>query len=57
MLIAFYGVYVLATGLPRLMKTPKTRSWLYIVVTAACAFGLVVGAVVVQRAIFPASGI
>jgi Yip1 domain len=57
LLTAFYAVYVLAAGLPRLMKTPKTQSWLYIIVTAACAFGFVVGAVVAQRAIFPASGI
>jgi len=56
-LTAFYGVYVLTAGLPRLMKTPKAQSPLYIFVTAACAFGLVVGAVVAQRTIFPASGI
>jgi hypothetical protein len=56
-LTAFYGVYVLAAGLPRLMKTPKAQSSLYIVIAAACAFGLTVGAVIAQRAIFPASGI
>jgi hypothetical protein len=57
MLTAFYAVYVLAAGLPRLMKAPKTQSALYIFVTAACALGLIVGGVVAQRAIFPASGI
>jgi hypothetical protein len=56
-LTAFYGAYVLATGLPRLMKAPKTQSALYVALATACAFGLVVGGVVAQRAIFPASGI
>ncbi len=57
MLTAFYGVYVLAAGLPRLMKTPKTQSPLYITLASACALGLIVGAIVAQRTIFPASGI
>jgi Yip1 domain len=56
-LTAFYGSYVLATGLPRLMKTPKAQSPLYITLATACAFGLIVGAVFAQRAIFPVSGI
>jgi hypothetical protein len=56
-LTAFYGVYVLAAGLPRLMKTPKAQSPLYITLAAACALGLIVGAVIAQRTIFPASGI
>ena len=57
MLTAFYSVYVLAVGLPRLMKTPKTQSPLYIALAAACALGMIVGAVVAQRTIFPTSGI
>jgi hypothetical protein len=56
-LTAFYGVYVLATGLPCLMKTPKAQSPLYVAVVAACAFGLIVGGMIAQRAIFPGSGI
>jgi hypothetical protein len=39
------------------MKTPKPQSPLYITLAAACAFGLIVGAVIAQRTIFPASGI
>jgi hypothetical protein len=56
-LTAFYGAYVLATGLPRLMKAPKAQSPFYIAFAIACAFGLVVGGVMAQRAIFPGSGI
>jgi hypothetical protein len=56
-LTAFYGVYVLATGLPQLMKTPKAQSPAYIALAAVCALALSVGAVLAQRAIFPASGI
>jgi hypothetical protein len=56
-LTAFYGAYVLATGLPRLMKAPKAQSPFYIAFAIACAFGLVVGSVMAQRAIFPGSGI
>jgi hypothetical protein len=56
-LTAFYGAYVLAAGLSRLMKTPKAQSPLYLTLATACALGLVVGAVGAQRAIFPASGI
>jgi hypothetical protein len=56
-LIAFYGAYVLSTGLPRLMKAPKAQSALYTAFATACAFGLIVGGVMAQRAIFPGSGI
>ena len=57
LLTGFYSVHVLATGLPRLMKARKAQSPLYITIATACAFGLVVGGVIAQRAIFPASGI
>jgi hypothetical protein len=56
-LTAFYGVYVLATGLPRMMKVPQAQSPLYVALATACALGLIIGSVIAQRAIFPGSGI
>jgi hypothetical protein len=44
-------------GIFLLMKAPKAQSTLYVALATACAFGLVVGGVVAQRAIFPGSGI
>jgi hypothetical protein len=55
-LTGFYGTYLLAMGLPRLMKTPAPRSQTYVVVIAAWAFVLTVGAIAAQRAIFGTRG-
>jgi hypothetical protein len=56
-LTGFYGAYVLATGLPRLMKIPSSRSLLFVLVIVVCAFVLVAIAIEVQRAIFGTRGI
>jgi hypothetical protein len=55
-LTGFYGAYVLATGLPRLMKTAAPRSSLYVLAVVVCAFALTVIAVAVQHAIFGTLG-
>jgi Yip1 domain len=56
-LLGFYGAYVLLLGLPRLMKSPAQRSYLYafIVVTCACALALIAAAA--QRAVFGTPGL
>jgi hypothetical protein len=51
-LLGFYGAYVLLLGLPRLMKVPEQRSYLYAFVTVVCAAALTLGAAVTQRAVF-----
>ena len=56
-LTGFYGAYVLATGLPRLMKTPSSRSPIYVLIITVCAFVLIAMAIAVQRAIFGTRGI
>ena len=54
-LTSFYGAYVLATGLPRLMKTRSSP--IYVLVIVVCAFVLVAVAIAVQRAVFGTKGI
>jgi hypothetical protein len=56
-LTGFYGTYLLAVGLPRLMKTPPPRSQTFALVIVVCAFVLTVGAFVAQRAVFGTRGI
>jgi hypothetical protein len=56
-LTGFYGTYLLAAGLPRLMKTPAPRSQTYALVIVACAFVLTVGAFAAQHAVFGTRGI
>ena len=56
-LTGFYGAYVLATGLPRLMKTLSSRSPIFVLVIVVCAFVLIAIAIAVQRAIFGTRGI
>jgi hypothetical protein len=55
-LIGFYGVYVLATGLPRLMKPPEEKAALYVVAIAVCGYALTFAGAVAQRAVFGAPG-
>jgi hypothetical protein len=56
-LTSFYGAYVLATGLPRLMKTRSSRSPIYVLVVVVCAFVLVAVAIAAQHAVFGTRGI
>ena len=35
--VAFFGIYLLWTGLPRLMKAPPDKAVAYVAVAAACA--------------------
>jgi hypothetical protein len=55
-LTGLYATYPLATGLPRLMKTPAP-SPTYVAVIVVCALLLTVGAITLQRAIFGTPGI
>jgi hypothetical protein len=56
-LTSFYGAYVLATGLPRLMKTRSSRSPIYVLVIVVCAFILVAVAIAAQHTVFGTRGI
>jgi hypothetical protein len=56
-LAGFYGAYVLAMGMPRLMKSPARGSALYVAVIAACAFALTLAAAAAQRAVFGTAGL
>ena len=56
-LTGVYGAYVLATGLPRLMKTPTQKSLTYTIVIVVCAAALTVTAVVLQRSVFGTAGL
>ena len=51
-LLGFYGAYVLLLGLPRLMKAPEQKSYLYALVIVVCAAALTLGAAATQRAVF-----
>ena len=51
-LLGFYGAYVLVLGLPRLMKAPEQKSYLYALVIVVCAVALTLGAAAAQRAVF-----
>ena len=56
-LTGFYGVYVLWTGLPRLMKTPPSRTRSYVLIVATCALALILAAILAQRVVFGTRGI
>jgi len=56
-LTGFYGLYVLWTGLPRLMKAPPSRARSYVLIVAACGFALILAAIVTQRVVFGTRGI
>jgi hypothetical protein len=51
-LLGFYGAYVLVLGLPRAMKAPQQKSYLYALVIVVCAAALTLGAAATQRAVF-----
>jgi Yip1 domain len=51
-LLGFYGVYILWTGLPRLMDTPTSRAPSYVSVVVACACALIGGIAVAQHLLF-----
>jgi hypothetical protein len=56
-LAGFYGAYVLALGLPRLMKSPAPKSYGYATVIVVCACLLVYFAAAAQRAVFGTAGL
>jgi Yip1 domain len=56
-LTGLYGAYVLALGLPRLMKSPAPKAYGYAVVIAVCAGALTLFAAAVQRAVFHTAGL
>jgi len=56
-LTGFYGAYVLATGLPRLMKSPVQKSYGYAAVIVVCACGLTLIAAAIQRTVFHTAGL
>ena len=56
-LTGFYGAYVLAMGLPRLMKGPVQKSYGYAVVIVGCAGALTLIAAAMQRMVFHTAGL
>ena len=56
-LTGFYGTYVLAMGLPRLIKSPGSKSPAYALTIAVCAFALAIAASAAQRALFGTPGL
>jgi hypothetical protein len=56
-LTGFYGAYVLAMGLPRLMKSPAQKSQGYVIAVVVCAFALTLAAAAAQRAVFSTAGL
>ena len=56
-LSGFYGAYVLALGLPRLMKSPVQKSYGYAFVIVVCAGALTLIAAAMQRAVFHTAGL
>jgi len=56
-LTGLYGAYVLATGLPQLMKAPAPKSLTYTIVVVVCAAALTVLAAVLQRSVFGTAGL
>lgn len=56
-LLGCYGAYVLLLGLPRLMKAPAQRSYLYAFIVVVCACALTLIAAAAQRAVFGTPGL
>jgi hypothetical protein len=56
-LLSFYGAYVLALGLPRLMKSPAQKSYGYAVIVVVCAGALTLIAAAIQRTVFHTAGV
>ena len=56
-LTGLYGAYLLAVGLPRLMKSPPHRTPLYAFTVVVCASALLYAAAAVQRAVFGIAGL
>jgi hypothetical protein len=56
-LLSIYGAYVLAMGLPRLMKSPMQTSYGYAAAIAVCAGALTLMAAAVQRMVFHTAGV
>jgi hypothetical protein len=56
-LLSLYGAYVVALGLPRLMKSPAQKSYGYAVVVVVCACALTLIAAAMQRAVFHTAGL
>lgn len=56
-LTGLYGAYVLALGLPRLMKSPAPKAYGYAVVIVVCACALTLFAAAMQRAVFHTAGL
>jgi hypothetical protein len=56
-LLSLYGAYVLALGLPRLMKSPAHKSYGYTLVVVVCACALTLIAAAMQRAVFHTAGL
>jgi Yip1 domain len=56
-LTGFYGAYVVALGLPRMMKSPERQSRAFVVLVVACAFVLTYAAAATQRAMFGTPGL
>jgi hypothetical protein len=56
-LLSLYGAYVLALGLPPLMKSPAQKSYGYAVVVVVCACALTLIAAAMQRAVFHTAGL
>jgi hypothetical protein len=52
-----YGVYLLALGLPRMMKSSEQKSATFVTVIVACAFVLTYAAAAAQRALFGTPGL
>jgi len=51
-----YGIYILWTGMPLLMKS-RQKTPTYVLVIGACAFGLTYAAAAAQRAVFGTPGL
>jgi hypothetical protein len=56
-LTGLYGVYVLSTGLPQLMKSPEQRTPAYAAVIVVCAFVITAAAAAAQRTVFSTPGL
>jgi hypothetical protein len=56
-LLSFYGAYVLAVGLPRLMKSPVRKSYGYALVVVVCACALTLIAAAIQHSVFHTAGL